>query len=163
MAMNIYRWLVLVLSAPLELLKAPTFQRRYKKIKEAYLQLTSTSSWNRHALNATSLTSAGQLGIGNSVERLGKYAPKIALVRIGLMSHNIISSQLDNASLITSFAHEDTSGFWYMKCSDVFSRTVASPLRWIPQRGVFHSDWVRVLTTATRVYLNSPDILAYSC
>ena len=87
MVMNIYRWLVLVLSAPLELLKAPTFQRRYNKIKEAYLQLTSTSSWNRHALNATSLTSAGQLGIGNSVERPGKYAPKIALVRIGLMSH----------------------------------------------------------------------------
>ena len=75
--MNIYRWLVLVLSAPLELLKAPTFQRRYKKIKEAYLQLTSTSSWNRHALNATNSTSGGQLGVAGSVERLGKYVHKI--------------------------------------------------------------------------------------
>ena len=87
MVMNIYRWLVLVLSAPLELLKAPTFQRRYKKIKEAYLQLTSTSSWNRHALNATNSTSGGQLGVPSSVERLGKYVPKIALTGIGLTSH----------------------------------------------------------------------------
>lgn len=88
MAMNVYRWLVLVLSAPLELLKAPSFQRRYRKIKEAYLQLANTSSWKRHALNATSLTSGGQLAIASSVERLGKYVPKIVLVRTGLMSLN---------------------------------------------------------------------------
>ena len=85
--MNIYRWLVLVLSAPLELLKAPLLQRRYRKIKETYLQLSSISPWKRHALNTMNSTSGNQLGIASTVEKLGNYVPKIALTVIELMSH----------------------------------------------------------------------------
>ena len=88
--MNLLRWILLALSAPLGILKAPSVQRRYHKLKFYLLPSSPTSSWHQtqnttgNALPELQAAFVDQLATGGSAEFFLKYVLNVVSSDIGL-------------------------------------------------------------------------------